>query len=210
MTPPLAPTPLELPPLSTAFRREFQKLFGRLKASGLEVKDKVDRRVTAGELTYRDVWLVLADAADAAEKASRACNAVGKPPKDGCLRPQAPDCCVPNTAEHPLRAQLAFQRETLPEQAQAGRWPLDPDHQQAFGDWFAERAADFPYDEPDAGPTETAAATEDSELAIKMATLERKLEEKLGTMRQILEVITSGMEESEDDGHAAKRHRAEC
>lgn len=196
-----APAPLELPPLSPAFRREFQKLFVRLKANGLHVKDKVDRRVMAGELTYRDAWVVMADASDAADKAARVCKALADKtkPTEAYLRPQAQDFCVPNTAQHPLRAQLAYQREALEAEHQAGTWPMADDS--GFQAWYAERGGDFPPDQP----RDAAAASDDeADLATKMATLEKKLEEKVDTMRQILEVITSEMESEEQP---AKRVR---
>lgn len=191
------PTPLELPPLSAAFRREFQKLFVRLKAQGLQVKDKVDRRVMAGELTYRDAWLVMADAADASDKAARVCNAAGKKAANGYLRAQAQDFCVPNTREHPLRAQLAFQREAHVDDHHAGRWPLEDEA--GFKPWFEERAADYPVDGP--RPSPAVSEDESSGLAGKILTLEKKL----GIMRGILEDISEAMEIAEKP---SKRSRA--
>lgn len=194
------PAPLELPPLSSAFRREFQRLFVSLKARGLHVAHKIDRRVAAGELTYRDVFNVMADASEAAERATQACNAIAekKAPAKHCLKPASQDFCVPNTAEHPLRAMLAFQREVHPEEHAAGIWPMRD--AAGFEEWHAARAADFPVDRPRATP----ASSDTSDLAAKMATLEKKLEDKVGTMRQILQVIASEMEEVEQP---AKRTR---
>lgn len=158
--------PLELPPLTPAFRREVQRMYTRLQRMGATFNDNMTRRLAGGELTYRDLAVMFYVASDAAGKAAIVCNPrESAEPTDGCYDPDAQDFCVPNTAKHPLRAQLAYQREARPGDAHKGRWPLTTHEQEAFRAWFD--ASKCPYDKP--------ASADDDDLSDGNADLETKV-----------------------------------